>query len=149
MDDRLHLFRGDLKCDRRGDIRCVLSSPLHGISRRRTCSESAVQPRHGVLVCRRGLHRGVSEHTLSGFLTLELHDGQLTLRYILPERTVILPVIEVMTVQEEPAYKGRWRLILSPGTSGTYESALAARTQVQRAGEALRQRMVSSNSPRR
>ena len=96
-----------------------------------------------------GIFFAVYLSTLSGFLTLELRDSQLTLRYILPERTVILPVIEVMTVQEEPAYKSQWRLVLSTETSGTYESALAARTEVHRAGEALRQRIVSSNSPRR
>jgi hypothetical protein len=138
-------------------ISSVIGGGIYGVSYRLLCMGSLGE---GQAVSRRfslamgflfavGIFIAVYLSTLSGFLTLELHDGQLTLRYILPERTVILPVIEVMTVQEEPAYKGRWRLILSTETSGTYESALAVRTEVHRAGEALRQRMVSSNSPRR
>jgi len=45
--------------------------------------------------------------SLSGFFQLDLEVGQLTVRYILPERSMVLPISEVMNVQEEPAYKGR------------------------------------------
>ena len=79
--------------------------------------------------------------SLSGFSQLEYRGGQLTIQYILPERTVILPFIEVMNVQEEPAFKDRWRLVLTTDTSGTYESALASQIDVRRAGEWLRQQM--------
>jgi hypothetical protein len=80
--------------------------------------------------------------SLSGFSQLDLRDGQLTFRYILPERTMVLPFSEVINVQEEPAYKSRWRLVLTTETSGTYESALASRTDVHRAGDFLRDQIA-------
>jgi hypothetical protein len=79
--------------------------------------------------------------SLSGFSQLEHRDGQLTILYMLPERAVSLPFIEVMNVQEEPAFKGRWRLVLTTDTSGTYESALASHADVHQAGEWLRRQM--------
>lgn len=87
--------------------------------------------------------------SLSGFSQLDLYNDQLTFRYILPERTTSLPFHEVVNVQEEPAYKGRWRLILTTESSGTYESALAFRTEVHRAGDFLRQQMVQPYSLQR
>lgn len=80
--------------------------------------------------------------SLSGFSQLDLRDDQLTVRYILPERTTILPISEVINVQEEPAYKGRWRLVFTTETSGTFESALASRTDVRKAGDFLRQQLA-------
>ncbi len=80
--------------------------------------------------------------SLSGFSRLDLSAGQLTIHYILPERTVVLPFSEIMNVQEEPAYKGRWRLVLTTDTSGTYESALASRADVHRAGAFLKEQMA-------
>ena len=80
--------------------------------------------------------------SLSGFSQLDLRDDQLTVRYILPERTTILPLSEVVNVQEEPAYKGRWRLVFTTETSGTFESALASRTDVHKAGDFLRQQLA-------
>jgi hypothetical protein len=84
--------------------------------------------------------------SLSGFSQLDLRDGQLIVRYILPERTIVLPFIEVMNVQEEPAFKSQWRLVLTTDTSGSYESALASRADVHRAGEFLRQQMTQPYS---
>jgi hypothetical protein len=84
--------------------------------------------------------------SLSGFSRLDFRDGQLTLRYILPERNMVLPFSEVMNVQEEPAFKSRWRLVLTTETSGTYESALASRMDVRRAGDFLRQQMAQPYS---
>lgn len=78
---------------------------------------------------------------LSGFMELEYRQGQLTMRYILPARTVILPFIEVMNVQEVPEYKGRWRLVLTTDTSGSYESAQASRADVEQAAAWLRREM--------
>jgi hypothetical protein len=80
--------------------------------------------------------------SLSGFSQLDLRDDQLTVRYILPERTTILPLSEVVNVQEEPAYKGRWRLVFTTESSGTFESALASRTDVRKAGDFLRQQLA-------
>ena len=80
--------------------------------------------------------------SLSGFSHLDLEGGQVTIHYILPERTTVLAFGDVINVQEEPAYKGRWRLVLSTETSRTYESALASRTEVHTAGDFLRQQMV-------
>jgi hypothetical protein len=54
---------------------------------------------------------------------------------------VVLPLIEVMRVQEEPAFKGQWRLVLTTKTIGTYGSALASQSAVHKAGEFLRQQM--------
>jgi|SRR5215467_716409 len=87
--------------------------------------------------------------SLSGFSQLDLRNGQLTVRYILPERATTLPFHEVISVEEEPAYKGRWRLILTTESSGTYESALAFRTEVHKAGDFLRQEMVQPYSVQR
>lgn len=84
--------------------------------------------------------------TLSGFSQLALRDDQLTVRYILPERDMVLSFSEVMNVQEEQAYKGRWRLVLTTETSGTYESPLASRTDVRKAGDFLRRQMTQPYS---
>jgi amino acid transporter len=84
--------------------------------------------------------------SLSGFSQLEFRNGHLTIHYMLPERTVVLPFIEVMHVQEEPAFKGQWRLVLTTETSGTYESALASQSDVHKAGEFLRQQRAQQYS---
>ena len=57
-----------------------------------------------------------------------------------------LPFPEVTHVREESAYKGQWRLILTTESSGTYESALAFRSEVHKAGEFLRQQMVQPHA---
>src|SRR5262245_2145841 len=54
--------------------------------------------------------------SLSGFSQLEFRDRHLTFHYMLPERTEALPLIDVINVQEEPAFKGQWRLVLTTGT---------------------------------
>jgi len=84
--------------------------------------------------------------SLRGFSQLDFRNGQLTVRYILPERTTVLPFHEVISVQEEPAYKGRWRLVLTTDSTVIYESALAFRTEVHKAGDFLRQQMVQPYS---
>ena len=84
--------------------------------------------------------------SLSGFTQLELRNDQLTLRYILPERTRALSFSEVVNVHEEPAYKDRWRLIVITDSSGTYESALSFGMEVHKAGDFLRQQMVQPYS---
>lgn len=84
--------------------------------------------------------------SLNGFSQLDLRNGQLTFRYMLPERTMVLPFSEVMIVQEEPAFKGRWRLVLTTDTNETYESALTSRTDVRRVGDFLRQQMAQPSS---
>jgi hypothetical protein len=87
--------------------------------------------------------------SLSGFSQLDLEGSQLTIHYILPERTTVLAFSEVINVQEEPAYKGRWRLVLSTETSEIYESALASPADVRKAGDFLRQQMAQPSSLRR
>jgi len=84
--------------------------------------------------------------SLSGFSQRDLRDDQLTVRYILPERSMVLSFSEVMNVQEEQAYKGLWRLVLTTETSGTYESVLASRTDVRKAGDFLRRQMTQPYS---
>jgi len=84
--------------------------------------------------------------SLSGFTQLELRNDQLTLRYILPERTRALSFSEVVNVHEEPAYEGRWRLIVITDSSGTYESALSFGMEVHKAADFLRQQMVQPYS---
>ncbi|MBY0249402.1 MAG: hypothetical protein K2Q17_17240 [Nitrospiraceae bacterium] len=79
--------------------------------------------------------------SLSGFLQLDYRNGQLAIHYTLPSRTVMLPFIEVMNVQEAPAFKGRWRLVLTTDTSGTHESALASYDEVRQAGAWIRRQM--------
>ena len=84
--------------------------------------------------------------SLSGFSRLDLSDGRLTIHYSLPERTVALPFSDILNVQGEPAYKGRWRLTLTTTTGGSYESALAFRDDVDRAEEFLKEQMALPNS---
>jgi hypothetical protein len=84
--------------------------------------------------------------SLSGFSQLDYRAGQLTIHFMLPERTVVLPVIEVMNVQEEPAFKGQWRLVLITDTSGTYESALTSQADVHQAVEWIQRHMRQPNS---
>ena len=84
--------------------------------------------------------------SLSGFSQLDLQDGQLTFRYIPPERTMVMPFSDVITVQEGPAFKGRWRLVLITETSGTYESALTPQADVHRTGAFLRQQLTQHSS---
>lgn len=80
--------------------------------------------------------------SLSGFSRLDLRADRLTIHYILPERTTILSFGDVTSVQEEPAHKGRRRLVLTTETSGTSERALVSRTDVRKVGEFLRQQMA-------
>ena len=87
--------------------------------------------------------------SLRGFPQLDYRTGQLTIHYMLPERTVVLPFIEVMNVQEVPAFKGQWRLVVVTDTSGIYESALSSQADVNRAAELLRRQMVRPYSSRR
>jgi hypothetical protein len=84
--------------------------------------------------------------SLSGFSRLDLSDGRLTIHYSLPDRTVVLPFSDILNVQGEPAYKGRWRLILTTTTGGSYESALAFGDDVHRAEEFLKEQMTLPNS---
>jgi hypothetical protein len=63
------------------------------------------------------------------------------LGYILPARTVSVSFLEGINVQEEPTYKGRWRLVLSTDMGGTYESALSWQADVHQAAEWLRREM--------
>ena len=55
---------------------------------------------------------------------------------------MVLPFIEVMNVQEEPAFKGQWRLVVVTDTNGIYESALSSQADVHRAAEIIRQQML-------
>lgn len=84
--------------------------------------------------------------SLSGFAQLMLQNGTLTIQYRWTGQTVVLPFIEVMNVQEEPAFKGQWRLVVVTDTNGIYESALASRTDVQEAAESLRRQMQHPTS---
>lgn len=95
-----------------------------------------------------GIFSALYVTSLSGYSQLEFRNGHLTIHYMLPERTVVLPFIEVMCVQEEPAFKGQWRLVLTTETSGMYESALASQSDVHKAGEFLRQLMAQPYSLR-
>lgn len=79
--------------------------------------------------------------SLSGFAHMMLQNGTLTIQYRWTGQTVVLPFIEVMNIQEEPAFKGQWRLVVVTDTNGIYESALASRTDVQQVAESLRRGM--------
>ena len=82
--------------------------------------------------------------SLSGFAQLVLQNGNLTIQYRWTGQEIVLPFIEVMNVQEEPAYKGQWRLVIVTDTNGIYESALSSRADVHQAAEALRHQMANS-----
>jgi len=133
-----------------GFLSLVLGGLVYGVSFRLASMGSLDEPRQAsrrpsvVLGClmAMGIFSALYVTSLSGFSQLELRNDHFTIQYMLPERTVVLPFIEVMHVQEEPAFKGRWRLVLTTATSGTYESALASQSDVHKAGEFLRQQMA-------
>ena len=133
-----------------GLLSLVLGGLVYGVSSRLTSMGSLDEPRQAsrrpsvILGCLMaiGIFSALYVTSLSGYSQLELRNGQLTIHYMLPERTVVLPFIEVMHVQEEPAFKGQWRLVLTTETSGTYESVLASQSDVHKAGEFLRQLMA-------
>jgi len=137
-----------------GFFSLVLGGLVYAVSFRLACMGSLDEPRQtsrrlsvvlGGLMAM-GIFSALYVTSLSGFSQLEFRNGHLTLHYLLPERTVVLPFIEVMTVQEEPAFKGQWRLVLNTGTSGAYESALASQSAVHKAGEFLRQQRAQPYS---
>ena len=80
--------------------------------------------------------------SLSGFAQLMLQNGTLTIQHRWTGQAVVLPFIEVMNVQEEPNFKGQWRLVVVTDTNGIYESALASQADVHRVAEILRQQML-------
>ena len=133
-----------------GLLSLILGGGVYGVSYRLTrmgsLDESSQASRRPsvVLGCLMaiGIFSALYVTSLSGFSQLEFRNGHLTIQYMLPERTTVLPFLEVMHVQEEPAFKGQWRLVLTTETSGTYESVLASRTEVHKAGEFLRQQMA-------
>jgi hypothetical protein len=137
-----------------GLISLVLGGLVYGVSSRLTSMGSLDEPRQAsrrpsvVLGCLMaiGIFSALYVTSLSGYSQLELRNGHLTIHYMLPESTVVLPFIEVMHVQEEPAFKGQWRLVLTTETSRTYESVLASPSDVHRAGEFLRQLMTQPYS---
>jgi len=138
-------------------ISCVIEVGISSLSYRLLCMGSlgegqAVGRRFSFalgFLCAVGIFSAVYLSSLTGFVTLEFHDGQIVLEYILPKRTVVLPVTEVFHIQEEPAYKGRWRLVLSTEPSETYDSALASGAEVHRAGAWLSNELTISHSFRR
>lgn len=89
-----------------------------------------------------GLFAIIAMTSLSGFAHLMLQGGTLTIQYRWTGQAVVLPFIEVMNIQEEPAFKGQWRLVVVTDTNGIYESALASQADVHRAAEILRQQML-------
>jgi hypothetical protein len=80
--------------------------------------------------------------SLSEFAKLMIQNGALTMQYRWTGQAVILPFTEVMSIQEEPAFKGRWRLVVVTDTNGTYESALSSQADVHRTAEILRRQIL-------
>lgn len=79
--------------------------------------------------------------SLNGFAQLMLQNGNLTIQYRWTGEAVVLPLIEVMNIREEPAFKGRWRLVVVTDTNGIYESALSSQADVHLVAEILRRQM--------
>ena len=133
-----------------GPFSLILGAGVYGISFRLVRMGSLDESRQAsrrpsvVLGCLMaiGIFSALYVTSLSGFSQLEFRNGHLTIQYMLPERTMVLPFIEVMRVQEEPAFKGQWRLVLTTETKGTYESVLASQMDVHEAGEFLRKQMA-------
>lgn len=132
-----------------GCLSLMLGGLVYGVSFRLTSMGSLDDPHHAdrrpsvVLGCLMaiGIFSALYVTSLSGFSHLEFRNGHLTIKYMLPERTVVLPFIDVMNVQEEPAFKGQWRLVLTTETTGSYESVQASQSDVHKASEFLRQQM--------
>jgi len=132
-----------------GVLSLALGWAVYGVSYRLLAMGSLGQPvsasRRGSvalgLIAGAGIFAMLAMTSLNGFAQLMLQNDTLTIQYRWIGQTVVLPFIEVMNVQEEPALKGQWRLVVVTDTNGIYESALASRTDVQQAAEWLRQQI--------
>jgi hypothetical protein len=61
--------------------------------------------------------------SLAGFYEAEVRNGQLSLRYLLPQVVTVFPLAEVSEVSAAPAFRGRWRLHIVTVEGHRYESA--------------------------
>ena len=74
--------------------------------------------------------------TVNGFYSVETMPDRLRLTY-LSGLTTELVFSDVALVNEQPWYKGRWRLVIIDGAGRRYESATSDRTVVDRAVHGL------------
>ena len=61
--------------------------------------------------------------SLGGFYEVEVQEGRLALRYLLPQCATVLPIAEIGEVSAAPAFRGRWRLHIVTRDGRRYESA--------------------------
>ncbi len=71
--------------------------------------------------------------SIAGFYDLRVQGDQVVLHYILPERYVTRSAVDLLKVEEEPAFKSNWRLVVHDVNGEVYQSALAGRQDVQQA----------------
>lgn len=71
--------------------------------------------------------------SLAGFYDVQVRDDQVVLHYLFPERYVTRLAVNVLKVEEEPAFQSKWRLVVQDVDGGVYQSALSSRQEVEQA----------------
>jgi len=78
--------------------------------------------------------------TIEGFYHLTTTPTTFELTYILPERKVTLPLVELSEITRVPTYKSRWKLVLYTRTGQRFESAQASYPDVLAAWTSLKEK---------
>ena len=71
--------------------------------------------------------------SVAGFYDFHLDGDRVVLHYLFPERYVTRTAVNLLKVEQEPAFKSRWRLAVHDVDGEVYQSALASQQDVQRA----------------
>jgi hypothetical protein len=110
---------------------------------RRECRRRGVGPRAAAVVGGL-LFAGplvlVYASSLGGFYELRVHADRVESRALLPMLSTRTERADLARVDEEPAFRGRWRLVLVDASGGRRESATASREAVESAARLLRER---------
>ncbi len=84
-----------------------------------------------------GLFLMIYQSSFSGFRSLEVQGDRLTLHYDFFPRDSTYSTIHMTKIEQVPAFKGQWRLMLEDTEGSRYYSALAGRRDVEQAWAVL------------
>jgi hypothetical protein len=85
--------------------------------------------------------------SLAGFYRLAVRQDSLELKYILPERKVVVAKSDIARVTRVPAYKSRWYLRLETRSGNVIQSAPALEYQVLIAWSELKSMGIGRETP--
>jgi len=91
----------------------------------------------------------VHDSSLDGFHEAAISGDEVELTYILPERSVKIPLADLCEASEDPTFKGKWRLRVATKEGERYESANTGYRSVHEAFLSLSGRIRSRNTARR